>query len=118
LVESVVVDLDRPPHSARLYVWGRWTGGWWGAVSLRQPVVTAAGLADYLVVAAWVPGTSVKRPGWSKGSLRIPRIELPVEQRDWPAPELAPVWFVGVWVGGPLVLPPGLTADTRPRWRR
>jgi hypothetical protein len=114
----VPVNLRRPPHAARLYIWGRDQVQWWGGIGFRQPIVTAAGLPAELSVAAWVPASAIGKPTWSKAEVALPRIDLPADQRQWPAPDLAPVWFVGAWANGDLVTRPGLTLDPRPRWRR
>ena len=109
------MHLDRPPHSARLLAWGRAPHGWWGLITFRQRV-TAHGELTELPVAAWVPASSLQRPGWSAPA-ELPRTTLAPDQRTWPAPLGWPSWYAGPWANGALRLPPGVEIVTGPAWR-
>jgi hypothetical protein len=71
-----------------------------------------------LAVAAWLPASSLTRPGWSSAAVDLPRLTLPDDRRCWPAPHGWPSWYAGVWPNGPLPLPPGTEAVTGPAWQR
>jgi hypothetical protein len=112
---GVPVHLDRPPRSVRLLAWGRASHSWWGSITFRLRVLLANGQPGEIDCAAWVPATSLKRPGWASAEA-VPRIDLPSDQRVWPAPPGWPSWYAGVWVSGPLALPPGVELDAAPAW--
>jgi hypothetical protein len=112
----MAVYLNRPPHNVRLLAWGRADDGWWGSVTWRQRV-HARGSDDEIGFAAWVPAGAISRPAWST-PIELPRLELPVHRRLWPAPPGWPSWYAGVWVDGPVAVPTGVEIVTGPAWRR
>jgi len=112
----MAVYLNRPPHNVRLVAWGRADDGWWACITWRQRV-RAHGEPAELDMAAWVPAGAVTQPQYST-RVAVPRILLAAERHTWPAPPGWPHWYAGVWIEGPVVLPPGTTATTGPAWRQ
>jgi hypothetical protein len=111
----MAVHLDRPPHNVRLVAWGRADDGWWACICWRQRV-RGRDTGEEMDIAAWVPGGSVRRPGWSS-SVDLPRLELPSDRRLWPAPAGWPSWYAGVWLDGAVSAPPGVELVTGAAWR-
>jgi hypothetical protein len=110
------VYLNRAPHHVRLHAWGRAETGWWGCVSWRQRVRTAAGDSEF-EIAAWVPAATLSKPGYGAAA-DVSRVRLAADSRAWPAPPGWPSWYAGVWLEGPVPLPPGAEAVTGAAWRK
>jgi hypothetical protein len=113
---GMAVHLNRPPHSVRLVAWGRAEDGWWGCIAWQQRV-HARGVQDEIGFAAWVPAGSVTQPGWSS-SVDVPRVQLPLERRAWPAPPGWPAWYAGIWLDGSVAVPAGVELVSGPAWRK
>jgi hypothetical protein len=114
-MSGVAVHLNRPPHNVRLVAWGRADDGWWGCVTWQQRVRTATGV-DEVGFAAWVPAGAIARPDWSTPT-PVPRFDLPMDRRAWPAPPGWPSRYAGVWADGPVPAPRGLEVVTGAAWR-
>jgi hypothetical protein len=115
---GIPVHIDRPPFSARLVLWGRAGDGWWGLCHWSQ-TVREHHMLSTAPFAAWLPGASITRPGWSgDGSAEIARITLPTRPTDWPAPAAFSGWFAGVWRSGPVRTPDGVEVENGAAWRR
>ena len=97
--------------------WGLAAHIWWGCVQFTVAIRAPVGHGQ-LAVAAWIPASSLTRPGWSSATVDLPRVTLPDDRRSWPAPPGWPSWYAGVWPNGPLQLPPGTEAASGPAWKR
>lgn len=111
----MAVHLNRAPHNVRLVAWGRADDGWWACITWQQRIRTH-GQADEIGFAAWVPATSISRPSWSP-PMTLPRLELGIDRRSWPAPPGWPAWYAGIWYDGPVTPPAGVEIVTGPAWR-
>ncbi|WP_143168237.1 hypothetical protein [Jatrophihabitans endophyticus] len=108
--------INRPPFAVTLHAWGRAAEEWWGCVTWQQRVTTGAG-DDDVPFAAWVPAASLSRPSWT-ATEELPRLRLPADPRQWPAPRGWPAWFAGVWRDGEPACPPGVRTVVGAGWRR
>lgn len=94
---------DRPPHVRALVSprgrvllcsWGRaGAGDWWACIAAVARIERPDPDNPTLVMqTGWVPATGV-RPHGSDDYRNVPRVELPPDPADWPAPEIDPyVW--------------------------
>src|SRR4051812_25444041 len=77
-----------------LLSWGRaGAGDWWACVAGVERVdVPDSDYPQQVLVTAWIPAPAVA-PIASENYSGIPRIELPTDTADWPAPEIDPyIW--------------------------
>jgi|SRR4051794_27943997 hypothetical protein len=113
---GVYVHLGRWPNEGHVALWGRAGDGWWGLLTWSTRIRLHGDL-DHLDVAAWVPAEQVTKPHWVSAQ-RLPRIRLPDDRAQWPAPAGWDGWYVGAWSAGPVPLPPGVEVVTGPAWQR
>ena len=75
----------------RLCSWGRaGPGEWWACVAAVDRVTGRPDDDPELVlVTAWIPA-AVVRPIGSEDYSGVPRVELPADPAEWPAPEIDP----------------------------